>query len=278
MQALLTSKSLADKFDLSAVLSHHFKAILAMAAGYGDVRMIEFMLTKRVVRTRFKHPRVLAACMYKDRIDVLRLLIKSVRTATGLSPVFQTSLLRSAIAQNNPTVLSFLLDDPDLASMIQPYGAWLTFAAVRANSDHCLALLLRDPRVRPDLPSLLFAACGKNHPLVVQTLLRDSRIDLSAASDAAIYEAFDKRASDVLPVLMIDPRIDPSAHQNKYLHMVVSSGNVRVLQMILSHPRFRLTEGEKEDMVLLATQLGFTRVLRQLLIDGRFDSSANNRR
>jgi hypothetical protein len=28
--------------------------------------------------------------------------------------------------------------------------------------------------------------------------------------------------------------------------------------------------------VLLATQLGFTRVLRQLLIDGRFDSSANN--
>lgn len=97
-----------------------------------------------------------------------------------------------------------------------------------------LALKRADTRA---LGSAIFLASENGHSEVVKLLLNDPRVDPSVSYNSAIRFASRNGHSEVVKLLLDDPRVDPSADDNEALRQASQNGHIEVVKLLLADSR-----------------------------------------
>lgn len=106
---------------------------------------------------------------------------------------------------------------------------------------------------------------------VVRALLETN--DPSVYDDLPLRLAADKGHTDVVKLLLSDPRVDPTSRQSKALWIAASNGHVEVVSLLLDDGRADPSAADNR-AIRLASQHGHIEVVRLLLDDNRVDPSA----
>lgn len=121
----------------------------------------------------------------------------------------------------------------------------LNYACIHGHID-CVREILKDPlsRIAPQFSnSYAFqAAAWNDRSDIVKLLLSDPRVDPTANYNFAIKYTSRWGFYDTVKVLLEDSRIDPSVEQNVSIKNAVKSCNLDVIGLLLDDPRVDVTE------------------------------------
>jgi ankyrin repeat protein len=84
-------------------------------------------------------------------------------------------------------------------------------------------------------------ASSNGHTEIVRLLLDDPRVDPAASANYAIKLASANGYTEVVKLLLDDPRVDPSANDNYAIHAASLMGHTYVVKLLSGDPRFDLT-------------------------------------
>ena len=88
--------------------------------------------------------------------------------------------------------------------------------------------------------AILFASM--HYSEVLKILLEDPRVDPSANDNFALRLASAEGHTEVVRILLADERVDPSAKDNEALRWASSEGHTEVVNLLLADPRVDATE------------------------------------
>jgi ankyrin repeat protein len=94
-----------------------------------------------------------------------------------------------------------------------------------------------EKRLNERLESAIRFASGYGNVEVVKLLLNDPRVDPSAHDNYAIRWASRNGHVEVVKLLLNDPRVDPSADNNCAIRWASRNGHVEVVKLLLNYPR-----------------------------------------
>jgi hypothetical protein len=247
------------------------------------------------------------------RCDIVALLIADARFNQSMDGEMT---FRLACANGHAEVVSLLLNHTCFSiANFEPKDA----VALAANAGHCdvVALLVQDTRVNPGLDksfalkhhcragdvkrvkaalddpdfgeaplpvALLTGASQNGHAAIVELLLLEPRVDPSALDNAAIRLSSKFGHDSVVKLLLADPRVDPTADNN---NAIVSNykkpafreasygGHENVVKLLLADPRVDPAV-HNNAAIRDASENGHESVVKLLLADPRVDPAANN--
>ena len=145
--------------------------------------------------------------------------------------------------------------------------------ASKRNHPLVVQLLLKDSRVDPAARrnTAIITSSLFGHFEVVQLLLQDSRVDPAAQDYLAIKRASDDGHLSVVELLLQDQRVDPSACDNELLRRAAakpttSTSKLEVFKLLLSDPRVVLHICWIPFIFLLAYKFLYNRQLPPILM------------
>eukprot|EP00164_Ancoracysta_twista_P029240 GFYU01058879.1.p2 GENE.GFYU01058879.1~~GFYU01058879.1.p2 ORF type:complete len:214 (+),score=35.99 GFYU01058879.1:138-779(+) len=152
--------------------------------------------------------------------------------------------------------------------------------SVRMGDESIVEMLVADGRVHPLVGLRATMAPGdrkgRSHERVVDTLLRDDRMNTEWAGDglnALLLAACERADGMTVSRLLTHPRVDPSYEQDKPLQLATMMGNAEPVEALLRDDR--VNPRVCDDLPLrLAVAFGREGCVRVLLGDGRCDASA----
>jgi ankyrin repeat protein len=141
-----------------------------------------------------------------------------------------------------------------------------------ARNGHARILEYVLPLVDPTIleQEALTDACSNGHTDIVQLLLADPRIDPSLYDDVAIRFAASEGHLDIVSLLLQDERVDPSAYDDEALMEACAEGHVHVVERLLLDDRVDPTS-EDGHALLAASRKGYTDIVKLLLQDDRVE-------
>jgi ankyrin repeat protein len=83
----------------------------------------------------------------------------------------------------------------------------------------------------------IVAASARGHTQVVKLLLQDPRTDPTVNNGRAIVQACCNGHTGVVQLLLSDPRVDPSTRVNDAIHGACMTGSVAIVKMLLQDTR-----------------------------------------
>ena len=118
-------------------------------------------------------------------------------------------------------------------------------------------------------------ASDNGHTNVVKLLLEDPRVDPSADNNFAIRWASQNGHTKVVKVLLDDPRVDPSVGNNASIRWASNNGHIEVVRLLLNDKRVD-PSADDNWAIRYASQNGRVEVVKLLLDDPRVDPTVDN--
>ena len=115
-------------------------------------------------------------------------------------------------------------------------------------------------------------ASRNGHTEVVKLLLADPKVDPSASNNDAIRWASQNGHTEVVKLLLTDHRVDPATWNNEPIRYASQNGHAEVVKLLLADPRVD-PSAENNYAIKLATRNGHSEVVKLLL---EYYSSINN--
>jgi ankyrin repeat protein len=280
--------------DQSLALRYHCLA--------GDIKHVREVLASDSPDVTIKAA-LLDACR-SGRCDIVALLTADARFDPSVDGY---EALRLACMQGHVEVVALLLHHLDLSTGAQELNDALTLATDAGQCD-VVALLVHDERVNPGLdksfalehyclagdvtrvkealddpdfvtaplPGALLAGASRNgHAAIVELLLLDPRVDPTADDNAAIQLASECGHDSVVKLLLADPRVDPAADDNSAIRYSSIYGEDSVVKLLLADPRVD-PAAHKNFAIQASSGRGHESVVKLLLADPRVDPAAHN--
>ena len=122
-----------------------------------------------------------------------------------------------------------------------------------------------------DKNSAIRSASEKGHSEVVKLLLADPRVDPSDKHNDAIRSASEKGHSEVVKLLLADPRVDPSADKNSAIRSASQNNEYEIVKLLLADPRVDPSD-EDNRAIKSASLRRNIRIVHLLLTDSRVQS------
>jgi hypothetical protein len=119
------------------------------------------------------------------------------------------------------------------------------------------------------------AASTHGYTEIVKLLLADPRVDPSANNNSPIKAASTHGYTEIVKLLLADPRVDPSANNNSAIRKASANGYTEIVKLLLADPRVDPSAAENYALQKASTY-GRTEIVKLLLADSRVDPSANN--
>ena len=110
---------------------------------------------------------------------------------------------------------------------------------------------------------------------LVRKLLADPRVDPSANNQRPLYSAILEGHTEVAKLLLHDPRVDPSADNQDAIRQASKYGLLEIVKLLLADPRVD-PSAENQEAIRWASAWGKNEVVKLLLADTRVDPSAEN--
>lgn len=203
--------------------------------------------------------------------------IDETQGVLSILPILSAYLPRGALTEL--TLSSNLLKD-EMKKTVENKSTWIRRTAEVLGIDHKdipERILRKDNwRVIYDIVSkssprkLLF----NQDPDIVELALLTG-IDPSLDNNRIIGKAVQDGYTEVVRLLLKDPRVDPSAQDNYAIQAASDSGYTEIVELLLKDPRVDPSSGNNY-AVLFASELGYTEIVRLLLQDPRVDPSVDN--
>jgi ankyrin repeat protein len=130
--------------------------------------------------------------------------------------------------------------------------------------------------VAAPLPARFLSAASLNgHVAIVKLLLLDPRVDPSAGKNAAIGFSSKYGHDSVVKLLLADPRVDPAADTNYAIRIACLKGHESVVKLLLADPR--VDPATYNNVAIQdACLVGYGKVVKLLLADPRVDPTTEN--
>jgi ankyrin repeat protein len=204
------------------------------------------------------------------------------KEAVRLDGLLQQSLLDSV---SEPTEPNNYKQYADLLTVLltTPADGFDFMDAVKTNSVSLVQLLLQPIDGHPD-PSTsnnhaIRYACENGHTEIVRMLLQDPRVDPSDSDNKAICIASANGHTEIVRQLLQDPRVDPTAWHNEAFQSACGNGHTEVVRILLqwSSGTKRVDPSNYSNQALRkASMEGYTEIVRLLINDPRVDASSNS--
>ncbi len=123
-----------------------------------------------------------------------------------------------------------------------------------------------DPTLHNDHAIRIASANG--HTEIVKLLLNDPRVDPSSGDNYAIRHASEIGYIDIVKLLLNDPRVDPSAYDNYAIRTASDTGQLEVVKLLLQDRRVDPSSDDNY-AIKYASENGHTEIIRLLLQDKR---------
>lgn len=117
-----------------------------------------------------------------------------------------------------------------------------------------------------------YEAIENKHYEVVCLLLLDPRVDPSANQNAAIIDACIKGTLAIVQILLADSRVNPSDQENLAIRMASYKGYTEIVKCLLKDPRVNPSD-QNNSALQGACEYGRTEIVRRLLEDPRVKAS-----
>ncbi|KNC80314.1 hypothetical protein SARC_07327 [Sphaeroforma arctica JP610] len=240
---------------------------------------------------------VLRAC-YIGWADVVQVYLEFVTSHPSEHTVCLDIPLQLACKHGYTSIVRMLLKHGK-ANPNAAFGKALSLACAGGYTA-IVQLLIDDGRCDPALSDSesLLEACFENHIDIVRILLSDRRCDPAAVHSFALVKAISNVYVDIVKLLLDDRRADPCALNSRTWWEACGSGSLDVVHLLIEDNRVDMTRGRalKEavaggqievvrllleqqlidpsdplvgDIVRVASEKGYTHVVRLLLEDGR---------
>ncbi len=101
---------------------------------------------------------------------------------------------------------------------------------------------------------------------VVKLLLADPRVDPSAKDNEAIQLASEYGYAESVKLLLADPRSDPSAKDNEAIKLASKKGHIEVVKLLLGSDKINLQVKTQvlKDYDLPSLNISYLKVLRRI--------------
>ena len=126
-----------------------------------------------------------------------------------------------------------------------------------------------------DFTGNIMNAIVNGYSEVMRLLLSDPRVDPSDHNNYAIILASKNGRLEVVKLLLSDPRVDPSSDYNYAIRMASTYGHLEVVRLLLSDPRVD-PSSDNNYAIRGASENGHLEVVRLLLTHPKVDPTANN--
>ena len=136
-------------------------------------------------------------------------------------------------------------------------------------------LLLQHPIINlSDLDHSMWLASDLGYTDIVKLLLQNPKVDPSILNNKALRLAVENGHSDIVKLLLQDPRTDPSVQNNKMIIFASGYGYTNVVEVLLQDPRVDPSVWDNNALIS-ASEGGYTDVVKLLLQDPNVDPSVN---
>jgi ankyrin repeat protein len=116
-------------------------------------------------------------------------------------------------------------------------------------------------------------ASNRGYTEVVKLLLSDPRVNPSASQNEAIRDASDRGHAETVKLLLTDHRVDPSVYSNWAIRYASERGHTETVKLLLSDPRVD-PSADDNFAIRLASRNGHIETVKLLLSDPRVDFNA----
>lgn len=111
------------------------------------------------------------------------------------------------------------------------------------------------------------------HLEIIKVLLLDSRVDPSLNGNKAIISASENGLTDIVAILLSDPSINPGDHVNAPIGFAAKNGHTSVVELLLKDPRVDPIDDNNYALVE-ASRYNRVATVKLLLLDPRINPSA----
>lgn len=210
-----------------------------IAAQMNHLEILRILLQDPRVDPTARQNYSLDICSCSGHLEAVKLLLSDNRV---LDTADFPATLGLAVEGNQKEVVEYLLS---FCKGLTPDIEMLCSAVCIGNLDIVELLLSTDgvnPQEKSGLYPIQFAAKeGNIH--IVKRLLKDPRVDPSVDADSALVEAIKGNYSELVGLLLQDPRV---ANPVEFIGVACKRGSVETLQVLLESPR--MTETKYEDV------------------------------
>eukprot|EP01117_Protostelium_nocturnum_P001235 TRINITY_DN11559_c0_g1_i1.p1 TRINITY_DN11559_c0_g1~~TRINITY_DN11559_c0_g1_i1.p1 ORF type:complete len:205 (+),score=41.51 TRINITY_DN11559_c0_g1_i1:488-1102(+) len=120
--------------------------------------------------------------------------------------------------------------------------------AARRGQTSVVSLILSCPRMETffssstskDLPIRL--ACHANKPQVLSLLLLDGRSDPTVYNNELVERAAEEQKHEILEILLNHPKVDPGILDRAPLKWALHNNDIKAINLLLNHPKSRATK------------------------------------
>lgn len=204
---------------------------IGMASENGHDGVVELLLADPRVSPHADENFALIAAAENGHVKVVELLLKQ----PGVDPsAHSNKALRVAANNFFPRVVKLLADHPRATPNNDVFCCVCQIGDVEL-----VQSLLKDPRVDPshDESKAFREACKRGHTKVIQILLADPRVDPSAKNNEALVNAILTGKTQVIEILVTSPKVDPSVLHDMLFRNAWKKRWLPILKIIVNDPR-----------------------------------------
>ncbi len=114
-----------------------------------------------------------------------------------------------------------------------------------------------------------------NDPNKFLELYKVSKLDMSFDDNESIGWASIKGHTEIVKILLEDPRVDPSDRNNLAIRLASENGHIEIVKLLLKDPRVDPSDYNNYAIIYASTK-GHAEIVKLLLADPRVDPSAEN--
>lgn len=246
------------------------------AAKDGHLDLVKKLIKHRDVDPYALTGMVLDQAVRNGRVDVAKYLIDNYNFDLTKDNQY---LIRIAVTRNHPEMVEYLLTLPEIdPSADRQEAVW--YAKTQGYS-RIFKAVIQHPNVDPGVHNnrmLLNSIESREAEELVAALIQHPKVDPSAEDDTILKWAVEKGHLKIVETLLKDKRVDPASENNWCI--IRSSENpakdsLEILKLLMADER--TDASDNDNMALIAaTRIAQDEIVEQLLTDERVDPNVDN--
>jgi ankyrin repeat protein len=197
----------------------------------GNLEMVKFLLENTSIDPSINDNAALTNAVYKNKTEIVRLLINDPRVKLVNSNNITCDKAPFYSGTMNNEIFKILVKD----MQFDPSSEHYISSVISNNNIEIIKTLLQDPNIDMCKKYLSYAVYN-NSLEIAKLLLTDSRIDLSFDNEMIINVSA-KGNTEIVELLLKDPRVDPTVNDNEPLKSAVKLGHYDIIKLLLNDPR-----------------------------------------